>query len=147
RPSTTERSRRVVNVNAATLGLDCRQCSCARRSTRQQGREEAMLDDRTPPRQFAMEASTRFGQPAHHGKEKSAKRSVGSTRRRTSSKLSRTILADTDTMSEWEYRKIDLNDTPRKETDIDILNHAGAEGWELVLIMSHHIAYLKRRVL
>ena len=49
-------------------------------------------------------------------------------------------------MSEWEYRKIDLNQLPRKTDDIDLLCDAGEEGWELVAIMSNRIAYLKRQV-
>ena len=43
-------------------------------------------------------------------------------------------LRETRTVSEWEYRKIDLN----------LLNAAGAEGWELVGITSNNFAYLKR---
>jgi hypothetical protein len=45
-----------------------------------------------------------------------------------------------------EYSKGDLNDLPRKTEDIDLLNHAGAEGWEVVTIMSNGIAYLKRQI-
>jgi hypothetical protein len=49
-------------------------------------------------------------------------------------------------MHEWEYTKIDLNDLPRKAKDIDLLNDAGAKGWEVVTITSNAIAYLKRQV-
>jgi len=49
-------------------------------------------------------------------------------------------------MHEWEYRKIDLNDLPHKAKDIDLLNDAGAKGWEVVTIASNAIAYLKRQV-
>jgi hypothetical protein len=49
-------------------------------------------------------------------------------------------------MHAWEYRKIDLNDLPRKAKDIDLLNDAGANGWEVVTITSNAIAYLKRQV-
>ena len=35
-------------------------------------------------------------------------------------------------MPQWEYRKIDLNDAPRKVDDIDMLIDAGKDGWELV---------------
>jgi hypothetical protein len=49
-------------------------------------------------------------------------------------------------MSEWEYRKIDLNDLPRKMQDIDLLNAAGGEGWEVITIMPNNIAYLKRQI-
>ncbi len=49
-------------------------------------------------------------------------------------------------MSEWEYRKIDLNQLPRKADDIDLLCDAGEEGWELVTILANNVAYLKRQV-
>jgi hypothetical protein len=32
---------------------------------------------------------------------------------------------------QWEYGKLDLNDAPRKADEIDVLNDAGKEGWEL----------------
>jgi DNA-binding protein H-NS len=47
---------------------------------------------------------------------------------------------------EWEYRKIDLSQLPRKTEDIDVLNDAGREGWELILISANYVAYLKRRL-
>jgi hypothetical protein len=47
-------------------------------------------------------------------------------------------------MPEWEYTKIDLNDLPPKASEIDVLNDAGKDGWELVLITSNNIAFLKR---
>jgi hypothetical protein len=49
-------------------------------------------------------------------------------------------------MPEWQYRALDLNDLPRKSEALDLLNDAGAGGWELVIIMPNHIAYLKRQV-
>ena len=49
-------------------------------------------------------------------------------------------------MTEWEYRKIDLNQLPRKTDDIDSLCDAGEEGWELVAILTNNVAYLKREV-
>jgi hypothetical protein len=49
-------------------------------------------------------------------------------------------------MSGWKYRTIHLSDLPRKTAEIDLLNGAGAEGWELVGITSKNIAYLKRQV-
>jgi hypothetical protein len=49
-------------------------------------------------------------------------------------------------MTEWQYRKIDLNDLPRKTEDVDILNDAGEEGWELVAITPNNFAYLKRQI-
>lgn len=49
-------------------------------------------------------------------------------------------------MSEWEYRKIDLNQHRPQGDELDLLNAAGAEGWELVGITSNNIAYLKREL-
>jgi hypothetical protein len=49
-------------------------------------------------------------------------------------------------MDGWEYSKIDLNDLPRKAEDIDLLNDAGAKGWEIVTITANAIAYLRRQV-
>ena len=47
---------------------------------------------------------------------------------------------------EWEYLKIDLNQHPPRGDELDLLNHVGAEGWELVGITATNIAYLKRLV-
>jgi hypothetical protein len=47
---------------------------------------------------------------------------------------------------EWEYLKIDLNQRGPREDELDVLNHVGAAGWELVGITATNIAYLKRRV-
>ena len=44
----------------------------------------------------------------------------------------------------WEYEKIDLNCAPRKSDDLDVLNGAGRDGWELVAVTPTNIAYLKR---
>jgi hypothetical protein len=49
-------------------------------------------------------------------------------------------------MTQWDYRKINLNDVPRKTEDVDLLNDAGEQGWELVSITANNIAYLKRQV-
>ena len=49
-------------------------------------------------------------------------------------------------MSLWEYRKITLNQLSAKTNDVDVLNDAGDEGWELVAILPNNIAYLKRQV-
>lgn len=46
----------------------------------------------------------------------------------------------------WEYRKIDLNQQRPRGDELELLNAAGADGWELVGITSHNIAYLKRSV-
>lgn len=48
-------------------------------------------------------------------------------------------------MGEWEYKKINLSDAPRRRDEIDLLNDAGQEGWELVSITSNSMAYLKRQ--
>jgi hypothetical protein len=49
-------------------------------------------------------------------------------------------------MPQWQYRKIDLNELSPKTDEIDILNGAGDEGWELVVITVNNIAYLKRQL-
>ena len=49
-------------------------------------------------------------------------------------------------MRQWDYRKIDLNDLPRRSVDIDLLNAAGENGWELVAIAANSIAYFKREL-
>src|SRR5436190_20088089 len=49
-------------------------------------------------------------------------------------------------MMRWEYRKIDLNDVPRRVDDIDVLSGAGKDGWELVSVTRNNIAYLKRQI-
>jgi hypothetical protein len=48
-------------------------------------------------------------------------------------------------MSEWEYIRLDLNDVRRGVEEIDLLNEAGKDRWELVTIQNG-IAYLKRPV-
>src|SRR6185436_6079943 len=50
------------------------------------------------------------------------------------------------TVSEWEYRKIDLNQHRPQGDELDLLNAAGADGWELVGITSNNMAYLKREI-
>lgn len=47
-------------------------------------------------------------------------------------------------MTKWEYERIDLNTLPRHESEIDVLNVAGANGWELVSINSCNVAIMKR---
>jgi len=49
-------------------------------------------------------------------------------------------------MPNWEYDRIDLSSLPRRTDDIDLLNDAGKEGWELVAITPSNIAYVKRQV-
>ena len=47
-------------------------------------------------------------------------------------------------MPQWEYSKIDLNNVPTKSSDLDSLDDAGKDGWELVRITANNFAYLKR---
>jgi hypothetical protein len=49
-------------------------------------------------------------------------------------------------MPQWEYTKIHLGAAPPKGDDIDLLNDAGQQGWELVFITSNNVAYLKRPI-
>jgi len=49
-------------------------------------------------------------------------------------------------VSEWEYRKIALNQLARKTDDVDLLCDADHEGWELVVIHANNVAYLKRQL-
>ena len=48
-------------------------------------------------------------------------------------------------MLHWEYCKIDLNSHNPKRGDVDLLNAAGQDGWELLAITSNNIAYMKRQ--
>jgi len=49
-------------------------------------------------------------------------------------------------MPHWEYRKINLNDAPRKADDTDLLTDTGEDGWELIAIAPNNMAYLKRPI-
>ena len=49
-------------------------------------------------------------------------------------------------MRTWEYKKIALNEGSRRGDDIDLLCDAGEQGWELVAVLPHGVAYLKREV-
>ena len=49
-------------------------------------------------------------------------------------------------MNEWEYSRINLNEVPRRADDIDVLNDAGKDGWELVTITTNNVAFLKRQI-
>jgi hypothetical protein len=46
---------------------------------------------------------------------------------------------------QWEYTKIDLNQVPPRGDDLDLLERAGKDGWQLVFITVNHIAYMKRQ--
>lgn len=47
-------------------------------------------------------------------------------------------------MIQWDYSKVDLNQTLGRTDDIDLLEAAGAQGWELIAVMANNCAYLKR---
>jgi hypothetical protein len=49
-------------------------------------------------------------------------------------------------MPQYEYRKIDLNSVPRKSDEINLLDAAGQQGWELVQITPNLVAYMKRLI-
>jgi hypothetical protein len=49
-------------------------------------------------------------------------------------------------MPQWEYLRLDLSDTPRRGEEIDVLNRAGSEGWELVTVTINGVALLKREI-
>jgi hypothetical protein len=58
----------------------------------------------------------------------------------------RRLMRETCAVTEWEYRKIDLNQQHPRGDELDLLNNAGADGWELVAILPNNIAYLKRPI-
>jgi hypothetical protein len=49
-------------------------------------------------------------------------------------------------MRRWEYRKLALNEAPRRGDEIDLLRDAGEDGWELVSVLPNGVAYLKREL-
>jgi hypothetical protein len=49
-------------------------------------------------------------------------------------------------MVRWEYLTIDLAYLPARTAEIDLLNDAGANGWELICVTCNNIAYLRRCV-
>jgi hypothetical protein len=49
-------------------------------------------------------------------------------------------------MVRWEDLTLDLAYLPAKTNDVDVLNKAGEDGWELIAIASNHVAYLRRQV-
>ena len=54
--------------------------------------------------------------------------------------------ADRRTHGKVGIPKIHLSELPRQGDDVDLLNDAGNNGWELVGITNSNIAYLKRLV-
>jgi hypothetical protein len=49
-------------------------------------------------------------------------------------------------MRKWEDLRLDLTDIPRRGEEVDLLNRAGGEGWELVTVTNIGIALLKREI-
>ncbi|MET0651852.1 MAG: hypothetical protein ABWY63_04990 [Hyphomicrobiaceae bacterium] len=49
-------------------------------------------------------------------------------------------------MRQWEYLRLDLNDAPRRGDETGVLNRAGGEGWELVIVSRNGVAILKREI-
>jgi hypothetical protein len=66
-------------------------------------------------------------------------RTIAATERRLSER------ADHQDRPHWEYRKIILGEFLGNR-EVDALNDAGKEGWELVGISANSVAYLKRQV-
>jgi hypothetical protein len=56
------------------------------------------------------------------------------------------MLGRDEKMPQWEYLRLDLNDAPRRGDEVDMLNRAGSEGWELVTVTSNGVALLKREI-
>ena len=46
----------------------------------------------------------------------------------------------------WEYLILDLAHLPEKASEVDLLNEAGEQGWELTTILSNKTAYLRRLI-
>jgi hypothetical protein len=47
-------------------------------------------------------------------------------------------------MTRWEYCELDLAEISKKLREVDLLNRAGAQGWELITIRSPFRALMKR---
>ena len=54
--------------------------------------------------------------------------------------------SQSDPMSQWEYRTVNIGDVPSRMLATDLLNELGQDSWELVCIASNGIAYLKREL-
>ena len=49
-------------------------------------------------------------------------------------------------MPQYEYKTINLSDTRKRWTEIDLLNEAGADGWRVIHITATGVAYLERMI-
>lgn len=49
-------------------------------------------------------------------------------------------------MTRWEYCELDLGETSKHHDEIDLLNRAGSQGWELVAVLPPVRALMKRPV-
>ena len=49
-------------------------------------------------------------------------------------------------MRQWEYLRLDLNAVPRRGNEIDVLNGAGSDGWEIAAVSRNGVAILKREI-
>jgi hypothetical protein len=49
-------------------------------------------------------------------------------------------------MPQWEYRRINFLELSLGTDELDLLNDAGKEDWELIAITINGVAYLKRQV-
>jgi hypothetical protein len=56
------------------------------------------------------------------------------------------VIAEAEHMTQWEYAKVDLNNVPSNKSDLDLLNDAGTDGWELVTVTVSNFAVMKRAV-
>lgn len=48
-------------------------------------------------------------------------------------------------MLAWQYQQLDFKQLPPRVSEIDALNRAGEDGWELVAITVNNLAILKRQ--
>jgi hypothetical protein len=49
-----------------------------------------------------------------------------------------------DHKARWEYLMINLAYLAARTGEVDVLNDAGEQGWELIAIMTNNVAYLRR---
>jgi DNA-binding protein H-NS len=44
----------------------------------------------------------------------------------------------------WEYYELDLTNVPKRQSELDLLNRAGQQGWELIALLPPHRALMRR---